>query len=142
MNYQRYSLLHLPQTYNPLTLYDFYSHITFKYTEKEYRQAVHDLSVYEVPEGLSYDEFVVTLTEAFFSHPTIGALAGEIRAEEEFYYGRVRGWIKRHCTDLPLRNRKALHQTTLTLYKWFEVLGADQFLIDRPNLGQRIRAVT
>ena len=102
--------------------------------------AFHDLANYGIPMGLSDDEFLARLSDAFFAHPFIRRIDGFI--DPEAYFGRIKEWIQDNCTDVPVPSRRELTGNVQVLLEWFVRLGGSKYAVDIPGRhSQRIRRV-
>jgi len=99
----------------------------------------HDLATYDIELGLSQEEFLKKLKIQFFSHPFVRKIDEFINPEA--YFGRVKEWIQKNCTTVPLPRRWELTENTQTLYDWFAKLGDGKYVVDAPNHSQRIRKI-
>jgi len=99
----------------------------------------HDLANYDIPLGLSHDEFLNLLKKKFFEHPFVQKIDEFI--DPEAYFGRIKEWVQDNCTDVPVPSRRELTGNVQVLYDWFEKLGDGKFVVDRPDHSQRIRKV-
>jgi len=136
-----YYISQLPQSATPSLLYEYYNDSVEKYLREDYDCAIHDLSIYNVSEGLTYHKFKDELAESFFNHPFISGLIGEVKKDGYIYFGRVKLWIQNNCLDVPVPNRRELTENTQVLYKWIEELGEGKYEVDRPNHSQRIKII-
>jgi len=100
----------------------------------------HDLANYDIPLGLSNDEFKNMLRKKFFEHPFIQKVDEFI--DPEAYFGEIKEWIQKNCTDVPVPSRRELTGNVQVLYDWFEKLGDGKYVIDVPgSYSQRIRKI-
>ena len=100
----------------------------------------HDLVNYGIDPGMSKDEFVGALSDAFFAHPFIQKIDEFISPEA--YFGRIKEWIQDNCTDVPVPSRRELTGNVQVLLEWFEKLGGGKYAIDVPGArSQRIRKI-
>lgn len=101
----------------------------------------HDLANYEIELGLSEEQFLQKLKKQFFMHPFIKKIDEFI--DPEAYWGRIRIWIRDHCTDVPLPRPWELTENVQTLYRWFVKLGEGKYTVDVPGVrSERIRKIT
>lgn len=101
----------------------------------------HDLANYNIELGLRNVEFRKKLKLEFFSHPFIQRIDEFIAPES--YFGSIKEWIQRNCTDVPVPSRRELTGNVQVLLEWFEKLGGGKYVIDIPGAhSQRIRNVT
>jgi hypothetical protein len=107
--------------------------------DREVRECVfHDLAKYEIPLGLTNSEFKRTLKMMFFDHPFIMKIDEIINPEA--YFGEIKEWIQRNCTDVPVPSRRELTGNVQVLLEWFVALGDGKYLVDIPySHSQRIR---
>lgn len=137
-----YYISQLPQTYNPEILYSYYDdQLDMKFENLDYQRAIHDLSIYQVEQNLTREDFYTALRSAFLKHPFIVGLLAEVEKNGFIYFGRVKEWIHNNCLDVPVPKRRELTETVQVLYKWIEVLGGQTYIIDRPHHSQRIRVL-
>lgn len=100
----------------------------------------HDLANYGIPAGLRRAELEAGLARAFFSHPFVRRVDSMIAPEA--YFGRVKEWVQRECTDVPVPSRRDLTGNVQVLYAWFARLGGGRYAVDVPGeRSQRIRRV-
>jgi len=99
----------------------------------------HDLTTYDIEPGLSQEEFLKKLKIQFFIHPFIKKIDEFINPEA--YFGRVKEWVQKNCTTVPLPRRWELTENVQILYDWFVKLGDGKYVVDAPNHSQRIRKI-
>ena len=98
----------------------------------------HDLANYSMPVGLSDAEFRQELSARFFAHPFIRRIDEFIAPEA--YFGRIKEWAQRNCTDVPVPSRRELTGNVQVLLEWFVELGEGRYVVDVPGArSQRIR---
>ena len=141
MEDKAYYISKLPQSSSLSLLFEYYNETVKDYSDEDYNCAVHDLSIFDVSEGLNYEEFIEELSQSFFNHPFINGLIGEVKKDGYIYFGRVKEWIQNNCLDVPVPNRRELTGNVKVLYKWIEVLGKGKFEVDRPHHSQRIKVL-
>jgi len=109
--------------------------------DKEIRDSVfHDLANYRIPLKMSREQFRKLLKESFFLHPFIKKIDEFIAPEA--YFGRIKEWIQKNCTDVPVPSRRELTGNVQVLLEWFEKLGDGKYEVDIPGeYSQRIRRV-
>lgn len=134
----------LPMTKSVNTLEESYMQINEGLSasnNNEIRDCVfHDLANYGIPIGLSRSEFKSRLKESFFAHPFIKKIDEFIAPEA--YFGRIKEWIQKNCTDVPVPSRRELTGNVQVLLEWFEKLGDGKYSVDIPGEhSQRIRRV-
>lgn len=133
---ENYFISALPMSRTPQILYEQYRN-NFKSTEKEVVEcALHDIILYNVPDGLSEAEFYTHLKSKFFEQPFIVDLLEFI--DEEKYFGAVKEWIQANCTDVPVPSRRDLTRNIQVLYLWICTLSEREYAVDRPKHSERI----
>jgi len=134
----------LPMTRNVEILEEAYQRISDGLeasNDREVRDSVfHDLANYKIALKLSKKEFREQLKNSFFSHPFIKKIDEFISPEA--YFGRIKEWIQKNCTDVPVPSRRELTGNVQVLLDWFEKLGDGKYAVDIPGEhSQRIRRV-
>lgn len=99
----------------------------------------HDLTNYNIKQGLSKEEFIAKLKVEFFAHPFTQKIDEFI--DPEAYFGRVKEWIQNNCTNVPIPSRRELTGNVQVLYEWFVKLGDGKYAMDTPNHSQRLYKV-
>lgn len=100
----------------------------------------HDLANYGIRGGLGRAALEDELARSFFSHPFVKKVDSMISPEA--YFGRVKEWVQRECTDVPVPSRRDLTGNVQVLYSWFGRLGGGRYAVDVPGeRSQRIRRV-
>jgi len=124
----------------PQILYEQYRD-SFNSTEKEVVEcALHDIILYNIPDGLSEAEFFTYLKSKFFEQSFIVDLLEFI--DEEKYFGAVKEWVQSNCTDVPVPSRRDLTGNIQVLYVWICALSNGEYAVDRPNYSERIYRLT
>lgn len=127
----------LPMSKSIEVLFDYYAHPKLsEKNEEDYSGAAHDLALYQIPSGLSQEEFYSCLKKSFFSQPFIKALKDFITNEK--YFGQIKEWIQKTCVDVPVPSRRDLTGNVQVLYEWFAELGKEEYRIDKPHISQHI----
>ena len=132
----------LPMTHSVGTLAAGYARIRAGQDPSDDRDVTtcifHDRANYSIPMGLSDSGFRRDLSARFFSHPFIRRVDGFIAPEACF--GRIKEWIQRNCTDVPVPSRRELTGNVQVLLEWFVALGGGRYVVDVPGArSQRIR---
>jgi len=132
----------LPMTRDVATLEEGYHRINKGFEpsdDKEISDCIyHDLANYKIDTNLNMEEFRQILSNSFFSHPFIQKI--EELISPETYFGRLKEWIQKNCTDVPIPSRRELTGNVQVLLHWFETLGAGKYAVDVPgSYSQRIR---
>lgn len=135
---KNFSIGSLPMTYSIETLYRIYDTQEGLH-EVELNCSLHDLAIYNIPFGLSIDEFKKRLKLNFFNHPFIRAFLTNIDNEGEIYFGRAKDWIHKNCSDVPTPRKWEITENIQILYRWIVALGDGTYQVDRPNHSERLR---
>lgn len=140
--YDNFLISALPMTRDIETLEDAYLRINTGLPasgDHETRECVfHDLANYSVPTGLAVMEFREQLKRSFFSHPFIKKIDEII--DPEAFFGEVKAWVQKNCTDVPVPSRRELTGNIQVLLEWFVKLGDGRYAVDVPySYSQRIR---
>jgi hypothetical protein len=103
---------------------------------------LHDLTLYQIPLGLSKEQLIVLLKERFFNHPFIKAFIGYVEQNgREIYFGRAKEWIHQNCENVPLPRKWEITENIQILYRWILGLEKDKYLVDTPNYSERLKIV-
>jgi hypothetical protein len=103
---------------------------------------LHDLTLYQIPIGLSKVQLIVLLKERFFNHPFIKAFIEYIEQNGgEIYFGRAKEWIHNNCENVPLPRKWEITENIQILYRWFVGLENDKYIVDTPNYSERLKIV-
>jgi len=113
----KFSILSLPATANPFTLYGHYMQED-AIPMDEVASYIHDIILYQVPTGLEQSIFFKELKKRFTSNAFIQAIADLIRREKNARFGLVNQWIQDTCSDKPTPYRWELKKNTRSLYNW------------------------
>jgi hypothetical protein len=118
---KEFSKLSLPAVQSPSKLYEIYqSPEKFKDEEDLYAAFVHDLDLYDVPTGITQDEFFQKLGENFKAHLFVQKIVNLIKKEESARFGQVNAWITDLCSDKPTPYGWELKPNTNKLYEWLD----------------------
>jgi hypothetical protein len=118
---KEFSKLSLPAVQSPSKLYEMYqSPEKFKDEEDLYAAFVHDLDLYDVPTGITQDEFFQKLGENFKAHLFVQKIVNLIKKEESARFGQVNAWITDLCSDKPTPYGWELKSNTNKLYEWLD----------------------
>lgn len=127
----------LPMSKSAQVLFDYYANPKLSdKNEIDYSCAAHDLALYQIPPGLSQEDFYSCLKESFFKQPFIKALRDFISNEK--YFGQIKEWIQKTCIDVPVPSRRDLTGNVQVLYEWFVELGREEYGVDKPHYSQHI----
>lgn len=130
----------LPMSHSIDSLYRLYSQDYATENDEDVNCALHDIALYKISKGLSRKEFDTYLSAAFFDSLFIKKLTEFISFDGK-YFGEVKEWIQKHCSDVPVPSRRNLTGNIQVLYRWIVELGNGQYVIERPNYSERIRKV-
>lgn len=127
----------LPMSRDIERLYKIYSGRFKSGTKEEIDCALHDLVLYKIPSGLNKEKFIKSLKKSFFDSRFIAKFLLVID-ENGMYFGRVKEWIQKNCTDVPIPSRRDLTGNIQVLYEWIKKLSDGKYKVDRPNYSERI----
>ena len=109
---------------------------------EEQNCAIHDLALYQIPQGLNRIEFIQLLSERFFESLFIKSFLSVIDIEEGIYFGRCKEWIHSNCEDVPLPRKWEITSNIQILFHWIVELGEGKYKVDVPNHSERLRIVS
>ena len=130
----------LPMSRDINILYTLYANEFLTDDEETKECAVHDMVLYNIPFGLTNEDFMSHLKDQFFNSPFTSKLLKYID-EEERYFGQVKAWIQSNCKNVPIPSRRDLTGNIQVLYKWIIQLSEGSYLVDTPNYSERIYRV-
>jgi hypothetical protein len=135
-----FSTLSLPSSPSPDHLYRFYEmRGDHRAIADELTPAyIHDMLLYNIPEGLGKDAFFDILSANFRLHPFISSIVSLIKEYRTARFGQVNAWLQCECSDRPTPYRWELKHNTRILYTWLEYF-FKQITWDRPNYSMIIR---
>lgn len=129
----------LPMSLTPSTFYTLYTSGFDSDDSIAVECGIHDKVLYGIGENLSEKDFYSQLREMFFSQPFISSLLSFIdESKEGRYFGEVKEWIQKNCTDVPVPSRRDLTGNIQVLYRWISTLSNHEYIIDKPNYSERI----
>ena len=134
---KQFSLLSLPASPNPESLYKFYQ-TRYSNDEEMTNSYVHDLIYFNIQDNLSQSIFFQQLKEKFTKHPFVQAIVNLIRQEKSARFGLVNEWIQENCSDKPTPYKWEIKNNTHYLYNWLEYF-FEEITWDRPNYSQVLR---
>jgi len=136
---KHFSILSLPATESPEVLYSYYQDLEHEW-DKEDRVAacVHDLILYEIPDGLDEKQFFILLKNNFTSHPFVREIVLLIRKEKSARFGLVNEWLQKQCSDKPTPYKWELKENTSHLYNWLAYF-FEEISWDRPHYSMILR---
>ncbi len=126
----------LPMSTSVEKLYELYSNNFNTFNEEEKLCAIHDISLYDIPNDLNKEEFKKYISKKFFESLFIQKLL--IYIGDEIYWGRMLEWIQKNCSNVPIPSRRSLKENIKVLYKWIVDLSNNKYLVDRPNYSERL----
>jgi hypothetical protein len=121
----------LPMTKNTDKLFYIYKSNLACDNHSDLLCAIHDVLLYEIPENLDKEEFNTHLKQKFFKSKFIIKLLEYI--DDEKYFGNVKEWIQKNCTDVPVPSRRDLTGNIQVLYRWIVELGDGLYKVDIPG---------
>ncbi len=128
-------LSQLPMYHNVGELYEVYLGKALL-NDEELECAAHDLVLYKVPKGLSFEEFEGKLKANFNAHPFIISFKEHIKSQpsQSMNYGSVVRWISENTTTVPTPRNWEIKQRQIVniLYDWI-VLFNDDFAWSIPG---------
>lgn len=127
----------LPMSKNVGTLFNLYSDKYNSDDKESIDCALHDVALYSIPPGLSRDDFMRHIKTEFFKSVFIHKFLDNINNEGQFF-GSVKEWIQKNCTDVPIPSRRDLTGNIQVLYKWIVELSDGKYMVDRPNYSERL----
>jgi len=105
--------------------------------DDELRYALHDIVLYGLRAGESFDDSMVRLKENFFEQPFIQAFS-EFVKEQGRYFGETKDWIQKTCIDDPAPHKRDLTERIRILFDWMVELAPDQYEVTRPRHSECI----
>ncbi|TFV94497.1 hypothetical protein E4S40_10780 [Algoriphagus kandeliae] len=128
----------LPMSFSVDKLYSIYHEKKYD-NEEELNCALHDIALYKIPLGLTYDNFRNLLSHSFFNHPFINGFLENLGRNREIYFGAAKEWIHYNCADVPTPRRWEITENIQILYRWIVELGNGKYEVDRPNYSERLK---
>jgi hypothetical protein len=104
--------------------------------------ALHDLAIYQIPFGLTEEDFVLQLKSSFFKHPFIRAFLANLDELGSIYFGNAKEWVHRNCSDAPTPRKWEITANIQIFYRWIVSLSDGVYEVDRPNYSERLFKVT
>ncbi len=92
----------------------------------------HDLAIFSPSRDSSEASSLATLRDRFFATPLISKLSESI-PEEGIQFGKLKQWIRRHCSDVPIPGARELTETVAALMTWFPGLAPTEFTVRVPG---------
>lgn len=135
---KKYTISSLPATENPVKLSDYYFNPTeADFTLEEVRRALHDLVVFDIPQGLNETEFWQRLGKNFRNSSFVKDFVEILKLNQSMHFGAVNDWIHQKCEDVPLPYRWEIKENTHIFYDWLARF-IPEISWDRPNYSQVI----
>ncbi|WP_299708413.1 hypothetical protein [uncultured Pontibacter sp.] len=131
----------LPMSFNVASFFSIYQNGNAP-NEVELNCFLHDLTLYDIPLGLSPNELFLRLQSSFFTHPFIAAFVDFLKLKGELRFGAVKEWIQKSCEDVPIPRRWEITENIQILYRWITTLGEGNFRIYQPNHSQVLQFVS
>jgi hypothetical protein len=130
---KEYLLSSLPMSDSVLNLYQVYSrNNNDEFSTESLRSANHDINLYNIPEGLNKNDFIITLKDSFLNHPFIVEYLKYIG--ESKHFGEVSHWLHNKVTTVPTPRRYVVKEFQVRMNEFIKFLSPD-YDIDIP--GQR-----
>ena len=112
-------------------------------SQEDRRDLVHDLALYNIPQGLDKSEFNALVKEAFVAHPFIRDFCDWVKAIDDprperkasARFGAVRAWFSENTTTVPTPRAWELSEDINTLYDWICRFDSDFRQTGRPHAG-------
>jgi len=118
-NQKEFSLNCLPAFEDPNVMFDLYANPSLLTIEGEQpRRCLHDIVKYNVPLGLTKDQFLESLKKGFIDQPFVQSFIAVLKEQKSMRFGAVTDWIHSHCTDVPLPYRWIIKDNVAILYRW------------------------
>lgn len=133
-----FSTLSLPATESAAKLFAFYAGRGESLDREAIAASMHDLLLYDIPEGLAEPDFMHVLRDHFSAHSFVQAVAKFVHEERSANFGMVTAWLQRNCSDKPVPYRWELKGAVRRLYDWL-AFGFDEITWDRPRHSMVIR---
>jgi phosphatidylserine/phosphatidylglycerophosphate/cardiolipin synthase-like enzyme len=127
----------LPLTYSVETLFRIYE-TKNSINDVELNCAMHDLANYNIPFGLTKEQFSKELKYKFFNHAFIRAFLENLEKTNQVYFGEAKEWIHKNCSNVPLPMKWEITENIQILYRWIVKLSDGIYAIDQPNYSQRL----
>lgn len=129
----------LPMSWSPLLLWLIYSDSDrSNFTQEEVSCAVHDITLYKIPENLDEALFIAHLSNSFNDHLFIRSLKSAIIDEDRnsMGYSMVANWLSENTETVPTPRRWEIKDLRFVniLQNWICQFDS-RFKVDRPNGG-------
>lgn len=115
-----YSINSLPASETPLDAWNYYKNHSSSSNKEFVRKALHDLILYNIPEGLNKTDFFQCLESGFKKSRFVNTVILFIKKEKSCRFGSVNNWIHKNCSDVPLPYRWEIKSNTRILYNWLD----------------------
>lgn len=102
----------------------------FEGDDELWAAALHDVALYGLRLDAPAAETRNTLLSGFRGHPFIRAL--DVFIEDRRYFGEVKEWLQRTCTNVPVPRRRDLTGHVRVLFDWMASIGGD-LRLERPR---------
>lgn len=135
---KKYTISSLPATENLVTLSNYYfNKISEKVSPDQVRRAMHDLVIFNIPQGLNESDYEQAIKDNFCNSPFVTDFVALIKQEKSLRFGAVNDWIHQKCEDVPLPYKWEIKENTHIFYDWLEHF-IPEITWDRPNYSQVI----
>jgi len=122
----------LPMSKNPHFLFQIYSKGLRRGSKEDLSCAMHDIVLYGLPVKLNKKQFLDLLKERFFESKFVKKFL-KVIDEKGMYFGSVKEWIQKNCTDVPIPSKRDLTGNIQVLYQWVVYLSEGKYKIDIPK---------
>ena len=114
-----FSRFSLPAAQSPGKLYEIYRNPNaFKHDDDLLSAFIHDITLYNIPYGLSENEFLDQLGKNFKANRFTKAVSFYVKENKSSRFGAMNAWITSQCSDRPTPYRWEIKDTTNKLYNW------------------------
>jgi hypothetical protein len=107
---------------------------------EELRYALHDIALYDLRAGESFESSLSRLKTNFFKQPFIQAFC-EFAKERGRYFGGTKQWIQETCIDDPAPHKRELTERIRILFDWMVELAPENYELTRPNYSECLNYV-
>ncbi len=136
---KKYTISSLPASENLVKLSNYYFNPAMAgLNPEEVRRALHDLVIFNIPQGLNEIEFWQHLEKNFRNSPFVKDFVELLKQKQSLHFGAVNDWIHKKCEDVPLLYRWEIKKNTHIFYDWLAHF-IPEIKWDRPHYSQIIR---
>ena len=131
-------ITYLPLSDNPARLWQLASGAVTNEQWWEHDAMIHDLAMFHPGALATRDEFISTVRRRFLAQPFVAQFLAKIDGEGMFF-GRIKEWLQRNCTDVPTPRRRDLTFVTQALIDWTVALQPSEFEVIKPRHSECLR---